>query len=44
MLLVLVACFAELGLTGLWAIWTEQHAVYTPFLARPTIQESTVQL
>ena len=31
-LLTPVVCFDELVETGLWAVWAEQHAVYTQFL------------
>ena len=38
-----VVCFANLVYTGLWAIWAEQHALYTRFLHRLARKESNVQ-
>ena len=37
-----VFCFAEVVSTGLWTLWSEQHAPYAQYLPRPARKESNV--
>ena len=38
----LLVCLSELVLTGLWAIWTEQHATYSELLPIQARKESNI--